>query len=348
MIDKNELKKHLFILMCYEHYNGLGLVRSLGINGIKPIALILKSDSKLIKKSKYLKEYFEVDNYEQALTIIKEKYSNEDKKPFIYPVDDDAIEIVDREYNELSKNFIIPGAGGSSKLAPYFNKLAMARAAEECGLPFAKTWCVKIGETPKDIIYPVITKPLTSYEGWKSDYYICHDEKELKEAYSKITHQDGEILLQQFIKKENELCLDGLSVNKGEDVFISIASNYTYVIPDYYSMEMIVFNFKDEQLLKHIKKFISTIGYEGIFSIEFLVDKDDNHYFLEINFRNSTWSWASTKLKMNLPIIWAQSKLDGHLAGDYTKIIPSNYIALAEIPDYNWRVVRLKMLTKKE
>ena len=47
---------------------------------------------------------------------------------------------------------------------------------------------------------------------------------------------------------------------------------------------------EDEKL----KEILKEIGYEGIFEIEFLVDENDQLWFCEINFRNSTWSYAST------------------------------------------------------
>ena len=59
-----------------------------------------------------------------------------------------------------------------------------------------------------------------------------------------------------------------------------------------------------------IKNVISEIGLEGIWEFEFMVDDKGNLWFLEINFRNSTWSWASTKAGMNLPYLWSECMLD--------------------------------------
>ena len=43
-MDIERLKKHKFIVIGYEHYNPLGVIRSLGENGIRPIVMMLKSD----------------------------------------------------------------------------------------------------------------------------------------------------------------------------------------------------------------------------------------------------------------------------------------------------------------
>ena len=49
--------------------------------------------------------------------------------------------------------------------------------------------------------------------------------------------------------------------------------------------------------------FIKKIGYEGIFSIEFLC-KDNAYYLLEINMRNDGCGWLYTAAGINYPYLW--------------------------------------------
>ena len=56
---------------------------------------------------------------------------------------------------------------------------------------------------------------------------------------------------------------------------------------------------------------LEEIGFEGIFDAEFLIGPDDKYYFLEINFRNTTWSYASDVLGMPLAYTWVKSTLGG-------------------------------------
>ena len=102
-------------------------------------------------------------------------------------------------------------------------------------------------------------------------------------------------------------------------LFISIAVTYTYLLPDYYSMEMIVKNFDDLELEKKVNGVLKETEYEGILCMEFLIDEHGDYWFLEINFRNSTWSWASTRLGMNLPYLWAESTISGSISRDVYK-----------------------------
>ena len=88
---------------------------------------------------------------------------------------------------------------------------------------------------------------------------------------------------------------------------------------------------------------MSKIGFEGIFSIEFLVDQDDQMYFSEINFRNSTWSYASTCAGMNLPVLWAKSTLCNQTDLKDKKKIIEGFSAMVEPVDYSKRVLSEKV-----
>lgn len=333
----DELKKHIFIVIGEEHYTPLGVIRSLGENGIKPIFIVLKQNMKIASLSKYIDELYEVDSYLEAIALLKDKFNTkEDEKPFVIPCDDRIASLIDQEYNELRGLFIFPNGGCPGQITNYMNKWTLCELAIKHGLNVAKSWTVNRGEIPEDIVYPIITKPIESYPDWKSDYYICKDNTQLNEAFSKI--KKDKIILQQYISKVNELCIDGVVINHGKELFVSIASTYTYILPNYYSMEMIVKNFDDENLYTVFQKMFTEIGFEGIFSAEFMIDSDGKLWFLEINFRDSTWSWASTKLGMNLPILWANGMITGTFPEDKEKEIPSEYIALAEVQDFIYRV----------
>lgn len=342
-----ELHRHTFVVIGEEHYTPLGAIRSLGEEGIKPIAIILKSDrGRIASLSKYIKQLYIVESYTESLAIL-EMYRNKEYKTIVIPCDDIIVDFLDNHYELLKDDYIIDNAAGQSgRIAHFEKKAVLCDLAMRNGVNVAKTWLVKKGDIPNDIMYPIITKPGASYEGWKQDYFVCSNEEELIEAYKKIKGQD--LLLQQYIKKKNELCLDGFAINNGNDVYITISSNYTYVLPDYYSMEMVISNFENPSLKKALNKMFLEIGYNGIFSVEFLVDENDKLWFLEINFRNSTWSYASTKLGMNLPVLWALGMINGTENNGIIKDIPNGYKAMAEIPDFEQRVRRFHMLTFKE
>ena len=335
-MDIELIKDYDHIVFGYEHYNPLGIVRSLGENGIRPIGIIIRHSRKITSKSKYFSKIYFVNNIDEGYEILISEYGRRGKG-VVYTSDDQIENFLDDHYEELSKSFIFFNASKQGGVAFYQNKYNILKMAEKHDIPFLKTWVVNKGEVPDDIQYPIITKAIIStLDNWKSDMIICHDEKELKNAYEKI--RSDKVLLQKYIVKKNELCLEGCSANSGRDVLISIASKYNYQLEDSYSPYMTVSNLKDLNLRAKLQEMIADIGYEGIFEIEFLVDQDDSLYFLEINFRNSTWSYASTIAGMPLPLIWANGMLGNVKVSSCEEEITEPFNAMVEFDDYRQRV----------
>ena len=333
-----------YIIFGFEHYNPLGIARSLGENGINPYGIIIKNSRKITSKSKDFKQVFFVNSIEEGYNLLKSRFT--DDQNFIFSSDDQVEFFLDEHYDELQDRFIFFNAGQKGRVAYFQNKYNILKMAEKHGIPFLKTWTVDKGEIPEDIQYPIITKAIIStLDNWKGDMIICHNENDLRNAYKVI--RSPKVLLQKYIVKKNELCMEGCSVNRGEDVLISIASTYNYKLDDSYSPYMTVSNLENDELRKKLKEMIADIGFEGIFEIEFLIDKDDSLYFLEVNFRNSTWSYASTVAGMPLPVIWSDGMLGKVEVSKCEKKIECPFKAMVEFDDYRRRV-KSGMVSKKE
>lgn len=333
---KNELNNYNHIVFGFEHYNPLGIVRSLGEAGIDVIGIIIKDRRKITSKSKYIKKMYFVDNIEEGYNLLLKLFGNEEKKSFVYASDDQITSLMDKNYDYLKDRFYFYNAGKPCGILEYMDKYKICQIAKECGLKLAATTETKTGIIPDGIKYPIITKAISStIDNWKNDSFICHNEEELRSAFKKI--RSDRVLIQEYIEKKNELCLDGYSFNCGNNVEITIASTYDYIIPNTYSYLMTVESLNNIELKNKISKMFALIGFEGIFSIEFLVGPNDELYFLEINFRNSTWSYASTIAGMSLPVMWAYSMI----YGDKIKKpihIDEPFKAIVEFDDFRYRV----------
>lgn len=271
-----------------------------------------------------------------------EKYSDEKIKPVLFTCDDRITSFLDMKYDELAGKFLFFNAGSPGRITEFMNKKSILDIAEKNGMRVLKTTLVERGQIPDDIEYPIITKASSPNAGaWKGDVFICRNREDLVEAYSQI--QSEQVLLQRYIEKENELCLDGFCINNGKDTAITIASDYVYLLPDKYSPYMNVYNFKDEELFVKIKKLFADIGFEGIFSIEFLLDRDGTLYFSEINFRHSTWAYASACAGMNIPELYIDALRTGRIDRDRYVEIPDGFRAMVEIDDMAERVKKQKM-----
>ena len=99
-------KEHLHIVLAQDHYNPLGVVRSLGEEGISPVViLICKGKAHLVNKSKYIGTNHLAKTIEEGYDILMSNYAHEELKPFIYTCSDDIESFVDLHYNALIPHF---------------------------------------------------------------------------------------------------------------------------------------------------------------------------------------------------------------------------------------------------
>ena len=334
----NDIKKHEFIVFAMDHYNPLGLIRSLGEEGIKPIMIAEKSKTDISSYSMYIKEYIRVETAYEGYSILMDRFAGKcQEKPFLFTCDDRTIEFLDRRYDEWKHFFIGFNGGRNDQISKYMDKFEILKLAKKHGLKTIDTICVDKGVMPDGLEYPIITKSISPVVGgWKSDVHICRNAEELMGAYDKI--KAPKVIIQKFIDKKNEYCIDGFCAKNGKIMFNAIESQYNYMIPGYYSPYMMVKNFGQADIGRLLAGMMKEVGFEGIYSIEFLIDQDDTYYFSEINFRNSTWSYAATKAGMNLPVLWAETMLSKKLKADPTKPIEDGFMAMVEPIDYGKRV----------
>lgn len=100
-------------------------------------------------------------------------------------------------------------------------------------------------------------------------------------------------------------------------------------------------NIFDDKFEHKMIEIMKKIGYEGIYCIEFIIDENDIPYFLEINFRNSGWSYASTCVGMPLPILWINSMITNTIDKSNIKKIPENFTFIEEVEDFKIRAGKL-------
>lgn len=335
------LQDYLFIAFAIEHYNPLGVIRSLGQKGIHPDYIAIKGRIRLSSKSKYLNRVHEVETVEEGYEVLLREYGEvaqkTGKKPFIICSDDKTIGYLDLHYDELKDKFTFFNAGQKGRINDYMDKFRILELAKKHGLNILDSRVVKRGEIPSDLVYPIITKSISPNSGgWKSDVFICENSYELNEAFKKIKSE--EVMLQRFVEKKNEYAVEGCSVNHGKDTLLSIYSTYNYLIKGYYSPYRTSGSFdKEETIGKGLRGMIEEIGFEGIFDAEFLLGPDDQYYFLEINFRNTTWSYASAVVGMPLPYIWTKSMLEGKIIDGAFKPTKKPFLCMVEPIDYNLR-----------
>lgn len=297
--------KNKIIIIGGNHHNTLGLIRSVGELGLPVIVLLEPCDLHFcnLRFSKYITRLHLLNSTNEAINILQKDYWTDNEKGIIICGSDTSISLLDANYDKLKNHFFIFNAKGQqNRINYYLNKIHTFPLAQESGLSIIKTWHIyNSNEIPNDITYPCIIKGNNSTISSKEDMFICNNIEELKGCL-----KDGtEYLIQEYINKEFELDAVGFAYNKGSNIYMPCVIRKIRDELNNQSYYTRLDDIKEYPQLNtdSIKRFIQGIGYEGIFSIEFLY-KDNKFYFLEINMRNDGTGYIYTSAGVNYPLLW--------------------------------------------
>ena len=328
-----ELKKHKFIVFSQDHYNPLDVIRSLGEKNLNPISILYTPNPCLINNCRYVTKLHHVKSLEEGYKLLLSEYGNEEYKPFVYCSDDTTESFLDQHYDELKDKFYFYNAGEQGRVTWLQNKDNITTLAAEVGLDNPKKEVVDTGVLPKTLKYPIITKVLASTMGaWKGDVYVCNNEKELNEAYKKI--KSPKLILQEFVHKKGEFCMEGFAINDGKDIFIPYMADYIRFYNNSYGHFMNMIPFPESEFKNKILELFKKTKFNGIFEIEFMKGPNEEKYFLEINLRASTWNYAITVGGGNMPYFWAKSMLLGRIPYEEMKLRNESFKAMVEPADF--------------
>lgn len=315
-------------------WNTLGQIRSFGEAGVRPDLVWIRGDEFVPKGSKYVNHFKKVQSTEECLNYILEHYTDRDCKYVISTDSDLLVSMMDQHYDQLKDRFIFFNAAEQGRLTQYMIKSAQCELAVQNGLDAPKSELLSKGTLPGKLRYPIFTKTDNCFtRGWKTDYIICNNEQELLKAYESI--KNDKLLLQEFIHKKNEVSLEGISINHGEELYLPVQMDYLHLTDGKYGtwMTNYAYNLGDE-LKGKIQQILKTIHYSGIFELEFLEDMDGKLLFLEFNFRQTQLNHSMTDMGLNFCKIWAESMLNGRLCVDGAEITKSPLIVMNERWDF--------------
>lgn len=295
----NKAQRIRVIIVGDSFNNTLGLIRSLGQAYFDVRLILVGNDRLFLSKSRYIHSgnYYRVDSLEECLPIIMQLIIDSHNS-VILASNDKAAEFIDDNESVLSPLCLTPMRGGTLKR--YLNKDTQCELAVECGFDIPRTIIYDKNES-SDIPFPfpVLLKPLNSNNGEKSDIHICHSPKRLKEALEEES-KCQKFVLQEYIDKDFELNVIGFSWDG--DVAVAGGIKKIRHYPTIYSPCSFGRFIPQNSInisLNAIREFISRIGYNGPFSVEFLV-KNGRYYFLEFNLRNDGLAYTATAASVNL------------------------------------------------
>lgn len=285
------------IIIGGDHHNTLGIIRSIGETGRKVSVLIHGVKHSYISSSKYIESICCVKNNE-IISCLLNKYRELDRKPILICTSDIAVSEIDKNYNTLKDYFSCPNVSQrQGELNKYLYKNKVIEEISHYGVICPQS---KLIQEKSIIGFPCLLKPNNSINGTKFDIHVCTNQIELdRRLEDKIDY-----LIQPYLIKNYEICINGLAVKGGTKVIWGgvikkireSLGGTTYAFlesgGDYLDIP-----------LQGIELFIEHLKYEGMFSVEFIKEKNGKLYFLEMNFRSDATMYAVTKSGINLPSI---------------------------------------------
>jgi len=340
-MGKLHVRNHI-IVVCSQNFNGYGILRSLAKAGVKPSVITnLCPKNPVVKLSRYRKDIHYYQSVKDIPSILIDNFSKiSDVKPIVICCDDALQSVVDCNYNNLSKYFILSNINHKQgEITRLMDKNIQMEIASECGVTVPLTWDLeKDAVIPDDMQYPCIVKAKVSIHGSKEEMRICRNESDLKQCLSTSGH-----LVQQFIEKDYEIIIYGTSIDNG-NYYMAGVTRKIRQYPDDNGMSSfcVLENFDRYPNLdiQAIKRFLKKLNYTGMFSIEMAV-KDNQFYLLEINLRNDGKQYFSTAAGANLPKLYIQSILNQNITIPTPKY-PT--YAMGELTDF-YQIKRLPNFT---
>lgn len=309
--------------------NILTMTRALGESGYrveilrvfkkKPSPINILGKMKPDAYSKYVEKYQECIVCENPKLIIEELMKATGRKRLLIPVDDYSVEIIDQSLDLLRDKYIVSNIGGRiNGISCLMDKNKQKEEAEKVELPILKSELVRsvngTFDIPENLKYPCFVKPNKSANSTKAQMKKCCDRDELAVFLKQMASKgDFEMLVEEFAEICAEYSILGVAKNN-----VAIAPCVFKVIEGGHKerkgvtlIGKTVGTEKYQNMIDQCLKYVKHLDYEGIFDIDLIETKDNNIYFIEINFRAGASTHVFTKSGVNLPGIYADAVLKG-------------------------------------
>ena len=202
--------------------------------------------------------------------------------------------------------------GNKSKAKETMKKAGVPVVPGSDGLIYSKEEAVKLAE---EIKYPVILK--ASAGGGGRGIRIAHNKEELEKAYSlvkqeaKVSFNDDSIYMEKFIENPRHVEIQVLADEHGNGIHLgerdcSVQRRNQKIIEE--TPASIISNETRKKMGEVAVKAVKEIGYTNAGTIEFLVDKNQDFYFMEMNTRVQV-EHPVTEMVTGIDIIKEQIKI---------------------------------------
>lgn len=280
--------------------------------------------------SKYVSQvyYCKRNDGEGLIRLLLNKCTDASQKPILIPDTDHTAATIDMNQEKLQPYFLFPHINHQQgALVHWMDKVNQKKLARHLGLNVASSIVIDIEagkyEIPDSIKYPCYSKPLSTFVAGKGGMRRCDSANELASALDfVIEHRtpNAKILVEDYKEIETEYATLGFSDGKNVIIpgvlqIIAVSKQNRGIARQGKVMSVDGF----ESLIEKFKELVATIGFVGIFDIDFY-KSDGIIYFCELNLRFGGSGYAFTKMGVNLPAILVRH-LRGESIGKMNQVI---------------------------
>ncbi|MBA6290444.1 hypothetical protein [Colwellia sp. MB3u-4] len=283
--------------------NGLGVVRSLNLQGIK-CQVISRSKGDIIHQSRlpelkfYLDGKNDIEQHKQLLGIL----SNQPKDSIIIPTSDWFVTFLTENSTELKENFtfIIPNKELSEILIDKAKETEIINRI----IPIPKT--VQSIINPEQLIQtlslPIIIKPRSHKHmvlGCKN--IIIETEEQLDSFFERFKHVLSSLIAQEIIQgKDNQQWVCNCFFDENSKMTQAFTFNRLRLSPSHYGVTSYAISKYNQSIIDLSAKLGKALNYTGPAMIEFKQDPLDHIYkYIEINPRLGMCNYFDTSCGVN-------------------------------------------------
>lgn len=283
-------------------YQGLGIVRSLGRQGI-PVCVV-DDEFSISRFSRYCSKFVKLANLRDGSKAVRNLLETGKRLNLqgwvLYPTREELVAAFSRERSELSKVFRVPTPAWDS-VQWAWDKRNTYRLAQKLGIPTPRTYYVENidqlselnGLTPPFAIKPAIKEHFfyaAKAKAWRAN--TCAELKTLVRKASELAGP-GEIMVQELIpgggKQQFAYCA---FFRRGEAVGKMVARRWRQHPLQFGRASTYVETVEVPILEELSERFLRAIDYYGLVELEYKLDPRDHQYkLLDVNAR--TWGYHS-------------------------------------------------------
>ena len=331
--EERENDRPVVLVVGRDYFSNLAVARSVGKAGYRSevlhvydttvprviLQLLFIPRSEMF--SKYVSRYYPCITQRDGEEIYRAlcRYGDQAQRKLLIPTDDLAAAVVDTHYDALKTRYIIQNVKDTQgAICELMDKRVQKELAQRFGIPVVNGRAIRVCNgsfhIPSGVRYPCFIKPNVSMTAAKSTIQACQNREELEKALSSFAPQkELDVMVEDYVKIATEYTLLGISAGD------------TAIAPAFYTAN------KDgdkerrgatlvgrtlscqEQavLIEKLRRFVSSLGFTGLYNIDLIEDAAGHIYFTEINLRYAAAGCVFAQSGLNLPGMYADHVFSG-------------------------------------